>query len=49
MYVPVLIAILIVCLLVFGAWRLVKEKNAEEKERTAEEMKKAAPDPNESH
>jgi flagellar biosynthesis/type III secretory pathway M-ring protein FliF/YscJ len=49
MYVPVLIAILVVCLLVFGAWRLVKEKNAEEKERAAEEGKKATPDPTEFH
>jgi uncharacterized membrane protein YccC len=45
MYVPVLIAILVVCVVVFFAWRIVKERTAEHKEREAEEMKKATPDP----
>ena len=42
MYVPVLIAILVVSFVVFCVWRIVKE-------RAADEMKKATPDPNEFH
>ena len=49
MFVAVLTAILLFSLIVFCAWRLVKEKSAEEKEIAAEEMKKATPDPNEFH
>lgn len=41
MYIPVLIAILVVLLAVFFAWRIVKERTAEHKESTAEEMKKS--------
>lgn len=49
MVVAFLTAILIFGVIVFVVWRLVKERTAEEKERIAEEMKKAAPDPNEPH
>ena len=45
MFVAVLTAILIFVVIVFCVWRLVKEKNAEEKEIAAE-VKKATPDPN---
>ena len=47
MYIPVLIAILVVLLVVFFAWRIVKERTAEHKESAAEEMKKGMPDPDE--
>ena len=49
MLVAVLTAILLFGLIVFCAWRLVKEKSAETKERAAEEMKKPTPDSNEFH
>ena len=42
-------AILLFGGIVFCVWKLVKEKNAEEKEIAAEEVKKAPPDPNEFH
>ena len=45
MLVAVLTAILLFSLIVFCAWRLVKEKTAEEKAGAAEEMKKTTPDP----
>lgn len=44
MVIAFLTAILIFGVIVFVAWRLVKERTAEHKEREAEEMKKAAPD-----
>ena len=49
MYVPVLIAILVVGLFAFCVWRIVKIRTDEHKETVAEEMKKAAPDPNDVH
>ena len=49
MFVAVLTAILIFSLIIFCAWRLVKEKNAEAKETAAKEMKNPAPDPEEIH
>jgi heme/copper-type cytochrome/quinol oxidase subunit 2 len=49
MLIAVLTAILVFSVIIFCVWRLVKEKTAEEKERAAEEMKKATPDPNEFH
>lgn len=45
MLIAILTALLLFSLIVFIAWRLVKEKTAEEKAGAAEEMKKAAPDP----
>jgi hypothetical protein len=47
MIVAVLTAILIFSLIVFCAWRLVKEKSAEAKAGAAEEMRKSTPDSNE--
>ena len=44
MLIAVLTAILLFSLIVFCAWRLVKEKTAEENAGAAEEMKKATPD-----
>ena len=41
MFVALLTAILLFGVIVFVAWRLVKEKTAEEKERAAEEKKKS--------
>jgi large-conductance mechanosensitive channel len=49
MFLAVLTAILIFSLIIFCVLRLVREKIAEEKERAAEEMKKATPDPNKFH
>jgi hypothetical protein len=49
MFVAFLTAILLFGVIVFVAWRLVKEKNAEEKEIADEEARKAAPDPNKFH
>lgn len=46
MYVPVLIAILVVILFVFCAWRIVKLRTAEA-EKAEEEERKARSDPNE--
>jgi heme/copper-type cytochrome/quinol oxidase subunit 2 len=41
MFVAFLTAILVFGVIVFVAWRLVKEKNAEDKERAAEEKNKS--------
>lgn len=49
MYIAVLIAILVVSLFAFCVWRIVKLRTDEHKEQVAEEMRKAAPDPNELH
>ena len=48
MFVALLTAILLFGVIVFAAWRLVKEKTAE-KETADEEEKKATPDPSEFH
>ena len=47
MLIAVLTALLLFSLIVFCAWRLVKEKSAEAKKQAAEEMKKPTPDPSE--
>jgi hypothetical protein len=46
MIVAVLTAILLFSLIVFVAWRLVKEKSAEAKAGAAEEIRKSKPDSN---